>query len=568
MTVYFGYGFSADAAALLKLAARGEESRAIAQFGNGGYRPSGEELSQLVAALLAIKSVSLASAITRTLYAEQPNSVDHAYWHSLSEVYAKRPDDAIKIASDATNALGANARLHRVVGLAMMSVGSLNNAGSVLQAAHQMNQSSTSLAYLAEVLRLMGRTRDALACFERCFAMGSTDAEAYYLAGNALYDAGQIDQAIKRYEQAIAARPFYLDAHDSLNKALWEHGRQEVFLKSFEQAAQQMPDLLALQLRHAYFRIMAGKLNEAEQQLSACLDTFEPNAKVYAELATVRLQLDESYDALPLYEKAYALDPHEIGLIKSYSRTLIGRQSYKRAAGVLAGRDPADQFDQECLAYLAACNVHINPDEAKRINDYEGLVQVFDLSPPQGYASQAAFNRALLGALQPLHRSDVAPIDQTLVRGTQTHGNLFKSDNAAIKQLENQLRACIGQYIRHLSQTAPGEFRDRITDNFEFSGAWSVQLSDGGYHLDHVHSAGWISSVYYVEVPDDLDADAHEGWLKFGDTHFDPQNDGPHRFVEPKGGRLVLFPSYMLHGTVPIDAGKRRTTVAFDVVPY
>ena len=38
------------------------------------------------------------------------------------------------------------------------------------------------------------------------------------------------------------------------------------------------------------------------------------------------------------------------------------------------------------------------------------------------------------------------------------------------------------------------------------------------------------------------------------------------RYVEPRPGRLVLFPSWMWHGTVPFGAGE-RLTVAFDVAP-
>jgi len=37
--------------------------------------------------------------------------------------------------------------------------------------------------------------------------------------------------------------------------------------------------------------------------------------------------------------------------------------------------------------------------------------------------------------------------------------------------------------------------------------------------------------------------------------------------VQPLVGRLVLFPSYMWHGTVPFRALQNRTTVAFDVLP-
>ena len=37
--------------------------------------------------------------------------------------------------------------------------------------------------------------------------------------------------------------------------------------------------------------------------------------------------------------------------------------------------------------------------------------------------------------------------------------------------------------------------------------------------------------------------------------------------IQVRVGRLVLFPSYMWHGTVPFEADQPRMTVAFDVVP-
>ena len=38
------------------------------------------------------------------------------------------------------------------------------------------------------------------------------------------------------------------------------------------------------------------------------------------------------------------------------------------------------------------------------------------------------------------------------------------------------------------------------------------------------------------------------------------------RVIQPKEGRLVLFPSYMWHGTIPFSSGE-RLTAPFDVVP-
>ena len=80
---------------------------------------------------------------------------------------------------------------------------------------------------------------------------------------------------------------------------------------------------------------------------------------------------------------------------------------------------------------------------------------------------------------------------------------------------------------------------------------------------------GWISSCYYVAVPDVVkDPAAQQGWIKFGEPSFEVALKTPiRRSIEPAAGRLVLFPSYMWHGTVPFHDAAARTTIAFDVVP-
>ncbi len=63
-------------------------------------------------------------------------------------------------------------------------------------------------------------------------------------------------------------------------------------------------------------------------------------------------------------------------------------------------------------------------------------------------------------------------------------------------------------------------------------------------------------------------SDAHDGWLKFGETNLNLGNlECIEKVVQPKEGRLVLFPSYMFHGTIPFTSNETRTTIAFDVVP-
>jgi hypothetical protein len=103
-------------------------------------------------------------------------------------------------------------------------------------------------------------------------------------------------------------------------------------------------------------------------------------------------------------------------------------------------------------------------------------------------------------------------------------------------------------------------------DFVRFSGSWSVRLLSGGRHVSHVHPQGWFSSALYVALPPLEDRGPEPaGWLTLGEPSNDLELDlPPFRLIEPKPGRLALFPSTMWHGTKPFAEGE-RLTVAFDV---
>lgn len=87
--------------------------------------------------------------------------------------------------------------------------------------------------------------------------------------------------------------------------------------------------------------------------------------------------------------------------------------------------------------------------------------------------------------------------------------------------------------------------------------------------MSHVHPRGWISSAFYIELPDIMaEARTDEGVLEFGRPGIitAPTLESEYA-VRPTVGMLVLFPSYFWHGTVPFASAQPRLTVAFDAVP-
>jgi hypothetical protein len=207
--------------------------------------------------------------------------------------------------------------------------------------------------------------------------------------------------------------------------------------------------------------------------------------------------------------------------------------------------------------------------EEDLLNDYEQFVRVYELAPPEGFDDAESFNAALNAELDRLHLDKRESIEQTLRKGSQTHDDLFGKGHALTELLRARIDEAVTDYIARMKDEAKHPLLARKAANFVYPASWSARLFDCGYHTNHVHPKGWISSAYYVGLPDAVEkSGAEEGWIKFGEPNFDcGLKDAIRLTVQPHVGTLVLFPSYMWHGTIPFSSSQSRTTIAFDVVP-
>jgi uncharacterized protein (TIGR02466 family) len=143
---------------------------------------------------------------------------------------------------------------------------------------------------------------------------------------------------------------------------------------------------------------------------------------------------------------------------------------------------------------------------------------------------------------------------------------LLYSDEPAIKAFFRAIDAPIRDYMSAIG-TGDDPLRARNTGAYRIKGAWSVRLRASDYHIDHIHPQGWLSSAFYVETPSAVERD-RQGWLGFGRPIFRTRPAlEPERWVRPEPGRLVLFPSYLWHGTAPFASDETRLSLAFDVLP-
>jgi Tfp pilus assembly protein PilF len=171
--------------------------------------------------------------------------------------------------------------------------------------------------------------------------------------------------------------------------------------------------------------------------------------------------------------------------------------------------------------------------------------------------------------LRTVHRASEQPIGQSLRGGTQTPGQLFEWPNPEMKLLTDALAAVIRKTFADLPPTDARHPLLRHRDmGIAFGPSWSVRFTGSGHHAAHFHPGGIFSSACYIVVPEIVaNSDDQAGWFELGRPPAELGLDVPPiTTFEPKPGRLVLFPSFLFHGTRPFSGGE-RLSVAFDLVP-
>lgn len=418
--------------------------------------------------------------------------------------------------------------------------------------------------YRGTVLHALKRYEDAIAALERATSLNPKRFEAHFALAGTLAAIGREDDAIRSYKRAIEAQPDYLPAHREYNNLVHAMGKDVRALQSYAFGRSQAGDKPELLLAEAELMLRLNDAAAAERLLRLAPQDRADIADALGRTLALRSRFEE---AAGLLRRAVEAEPGTVTHYHALAVVLLRAGLFSEARDVLLQALALDPHHQASLAYLTLAYRALGNGEFSRLFDPATLVREYELAVPAGFADAQSFNNALAAELEKLHTRRVAPIDQTLQGGTQTGAGLFERDVREIRLLREAIEEAVTDYSKSLPADAAHPFLSRRASEFHFSGSWSCRLASGGFHTNHIHEEGWISSAYYAALPNGMGEDA-EGALKFGQSSFAlGQDDRPSRIVRPQVGKLVLFPSYYWHGTNPFRAEQSRLAVAFDILP-
>ncbi|HSY08455.1 MAG TPA: putative 2OG-Fe(II) oxygenase [Steroidobacteraceae bacterium] len=428
---------------------------------------------------------------------------------------------------------------------------------------------SLSLAHqnLGALLARMDRAEESLAALERAEALGGRGFELSFSRGMALTLLYRLPEAERAFAQAVALKPRDVDAQLNLARLRFMRGDAD-FAADITAAVTAHPQDLGLQTVLSTVLMRAGKLEATETQLRDALQRHGPVPQLRHLLAQVLRDMNRLSEAeTEALETAIAMPDYSPG-IENLVSILLSRGRPEDALPFIDRQRSREPLGQSWIAYEATAARLLGRPLYRELFDYERVVRQYRIEAPRGWSSMAELNAALGAALYARHRFNSHPLDQSLRHGSQTTRNLIADHDPAIRAILGAFDEPIRLYLQELGRDAGHPLASRNRGAAVMGAAWSVQLYRGGFHVNHFHHQGWISSAYYVSVPDEVqDVALKSGWLKFGEPRFATPGAPPEHYVQPSAGLLVLFPSYMWHGTNAIQGSQLRTTIAFDAVP-
>lgn len=518
--------------------------------------------------------------------------INNNYANLLDEL--GRPDAALlhydrAVAADHRFVEG---RLNRA--LALQRLGRLDEALRDLDAVATMVPPS-SVAYVrahsarGSVLRRMSRTAEAAAAYDAALAAAPTHAKALDGRARVALEAGE-PGATARFRAALAARaddptlvlgmaeameaeghggaldylaeavdarPGWIEGQARLAEMRSEQGDPGDFARGYVQALGRDPTDRALHYGHWRALALGGRYRDA-------LDAMK-DARQLADDPDMRLMRAVFLGEAGEPEAALAAlrtlgDGSDVRMARA--RALLRLGDAGGAARDLEQVVDADIGNIAAWAHLGLAWRLTGDARHDWLCGRPGIYGTLDLG------LDAATLDALVPLLRALHRTSAHPIGQSLRGGTQTRGRLLRRREPELVRLAQAIKDALTRFMDALPPRDDAHPLLRHRDHpVAITGSWSVRLTRSGFHVNHIHPEGVLSSACYIALPPGMSGVGTDGWLEVGAP---PVELGlsltPLATIEPRPGRLALFPSYLYHGTRPFASGE-RLTVAFDVNP-
>jgi Flp pilus assembly protein TadD len=476
-----------------------------------------------------------AAALCRDLMRRFPGAVEPCLAMAEVERARARPRALLEALREASARAPDSLELHRMLGDACMAQEDFEGAAASYRTLRRMQPHNGDwVARLAIALQQCGHLDEAIILHREVLAGTPDSPQAHFNLGTALKRRHDFAGAEHCYRRAVALAPDSPPLRMSLASLLVETSRFEEAVTELQWILARVPgaaDPLHL-LSYAFKKLSRGDASMAAAQ--RLVDLTGASLESLVALSAAQLTAAAYVDALATSERGLAMEPANRNLLSD------------RAIALSALGDAA---------------------AARALFDTQHLIRIEDLQAPAGFGGVEAFNAALVHHVASHPTLDFSGLSLSCHEGA-TSDEVFVPPLGPLQDLMDAIRAAAGRYQRALPAVMPGNtWTGALPDIADMAlSGWVTRLRSQGYQHGHIHPTAWLSGVYYVSLPPEVSDRGDAGWIEFGRApyFYADADQGDIVPVQPRPGRLVLFPSYFYHRTIAFQSEHERLTIAFD----
>ena len=423
-----------------------------------------------------------------------------------------------------------------------------------------------------------GRLRDAAQLYRQVLSMDPGSADAASNLGLVTAQMGDFATAESVLRELLGRNPRHSGAHGNLALILQQQKKFGEAIASCEdglkaagdnRSRQRLQNTLALSL------IGARRYDDAPEQLERMVASHPGFAGGHNLMGTALTHMGRVDEAVRAFTQATKLDPKDYGSFVAAGECLLVHGRPEESLSMLDKALKVRPWEVRALSLrtLALAGLGRKDDEAW-LSDPQRLVHCHRLAD-LGYTQERvdALNRELsaFASTEPSLRED--PPEYATHKAWHSTTNLAAYANPALDELKRFVDHAFQERKKTLLESGAEHPFVRAAPPRYYLDMWAIKMKDGGNLYPHIHVDGWLSGVYYVDVPavvNDPRASG-AGWLKIGTSRLDIklEREPLTRAVKPEPGMMVTFPSYFWHDTVPLPANnaEQRLCLAFDLNP-
>lgn len=412
------------------------------------------------------------------------------------------------------------------LGLIFKELKEYQKAKSCYEKADNIQPNNTIIqTNLGIIFNDLGENQKAKDCYEKAIKINPDNGKAHYNLGAIYKDSGELQKAKICFKKAIEINPNEQEAHNSLGVIFQELGEYQRAKDCYEKAIEIKPNYGDVYYNLGQLLHERGEYHLAENYFKKAIQIKPSDIRASNSLLT---NLYKMNNQSILFEE---LD------------SIINEGKMNAVIGSICSRSEVKYGVKKENPF---CNNPLDYVLKKDLNQKYDFKNVFVKCVNNILKDDSISNR----------------VQKLITNGYQTAGNLFANRDFETNEIQKIIKIEIEKYRLYFKDSKEGFIKNWPT-NYNLNG-WLISMKKGGKLSAHMHDLGWLSGSIYINVPQKSDLESGNLVVCIDENENKNENK---KSIDVVTGSLCLFPSSLLHYTIPFESEENRIVLAFDMIP-